>query len=167
MTLAHSVVVLLKMPTMLHATVSCTKATSLRNAMRTHWTLPHERGFAHTGKDWLLVCLNQVNSATKARILLILWRAWHLRNDAIHRSGKESIRKSVSFLLSYSNCRHLATIANSNGKGKEPLFEAADTDRVSATAPRLWMPPPPGWIKLNTDASFIVQDKPNAVGAIT
>jgi hypothetical protein len=140
--------------------VSCTIITILRIATHRQWNLTHERAFTHTGKEWLLVCLNQVNYVTKTRILLILWRAWHLRNDGIHHNGKESVSKSVS-LLSYTSCRHLATTASSNGKGKEPLYETANTDRVvSATAPR------PGWIKLNTDASFIVQDKPNAVGAI-
>ncbi|KAM0903051.1 hypothetical protein ACQ4PT_018864 [Festuca glaucescens] len=29
-----------------------------------------------------------------------------------------------------------------------------------------WTPPPPGWIKLNTDASFISSDKPSGGGAI-
>jgi hypothetical protein len=85
-----------------HATVMCTKAAGLRHAMRVHWELPKEILFRHTGIDWLLLLLNQVDETTKARILFLFWRAWHLRNDIVHESGKGTIARSVSFLLSYN-----------------------------------------------------------------
>jgi hypothetical protein len=85
-----------------HAAVKCTKAVGLRHAMRAHWKLPKEHHFKKSGKDWLLLLLNQVDAITKARILLLFWRSWHLRNDIVHEQGKESIATSVSFLLSYN-----------------------------------------------------------------
>ncbi|KAK1647773.1 hypothetical protein QYE76_065578 [Lolium multiflorum] len=84
-----------------HAAVKCTKAVGLRHAMHAHWKLPKEHHFKKSGKDWLLLLLNQVDAITKARILLLFWRSWHLRNDIVHEQEKESIATSVSFLLSY------------------------------------------------------------------
>jgi hypothetical protein len=36
-----------------HATVTCTKAATLRHAMRECWKLPDEKLFWYSGKDWL------------------------------------------------------------------------------------------------------------------
>jgi hypothetical protein len=46
-----------------HATVECTLARGLREAMRAHWVLPAERSFAYTGPDWLLVLLDSLQSS--------------------------------------------------------------------------------------------------------
>nr|AAP54037.1 hypothetical protein LOC_Os10g31300 [Oryza sativa Japonica Group] len=51
-----------------HATVECTVARSLREAIREFWALPPERKFAMTGPDWLLVLLDSLNSSDKARV---------------------------------------------------------------------------------------------------
>jgi hypothetical protein len=55
--------------------------------------------------------------------ILLLWRAWHLRNDVIHGKGNGSILGSVKFLVNYSDS--LKGVNNStqireikNGKGK-------------------------------------------------
>ena len=55
-----------------HATVVCTKASALRQAMRAHWHLPHDNAFRYTGKDRLLVCLSNADASTRTRILLLL-----------------------------------------------------------------------------------------------
>jgi hypothetical protein len=90
-----------------HATITCTKAVFLRQAMRRCWKLPHEQTLRYTGKDWLLICLNSVDDATKAKTLLLLWRAWHLRNDIVHNQGRETIESSVAFLQVYSSTQEL------------------------------------------------------------
>lgn len=82
-----------------HATVSCTKARALREKMREHWNLPPEFRFRQTGENWLLVLLGSCSTKQRAQVLLLLWRAWHLRCDVIHKNGKETIMNSVSFLL--------------------------------------------------------------------
>jgi hypothetical protein len=60
-----------------------------------------------------------------AKILLLLWRAWHLRNDVIRGKGNGSILGSVKFLVNYSDS--LKGVNNGtqireikNGKGKMP-----------------------------------------------
>jgi hypothetical protein len=86
-----------------HATVECTKAKALRDQMRQHWDLPPESSFQYTGRDWLLVLLDRCNKIQSACILLLLWRAWHLRCNVIYDDGKETISNSVNFLLSYAS----------------------------------------------------------------
>jgi hypothetical protein len=71
-----------------HAIIRCTKAAALRETMRNYWKLPDEKCFRYTGNDWLQVLLGSVDENTRAKILLLLWRSWHLRNDCIHNDGK-------------------------------------------------------------------------------
>lgn len=61
--------------------------------------LPEEDLFSRTGQDWLLILLASVDDYSCAKILFILWRAWHLRNDAIFTDAKATIAASVSFLV--------------------------------------------------------------------
>jgi hypothetical protein len=82
-----------------HAPVACTKARVLRGAMRKEWKLPDEAMFRKTGEDWLQNLLYNIDSETPERILLLIWHAWHLRNDVVHHEGKETIASSVAFLL--------------------------------------------------------------------
>jgi hypothetical protein len=70
--------------------------------MREHWKLPDEKAFSYSGKDWLQILIGHTDELTKSRILLLLWRSWHLRNDIIHAEGKETIARSVAFLMSYA-----------------------------------------------------------------
>jgi hypothetical protein len=150
-----------------HATVRCTKAKALRTAMREHWSLPAEDAFNYTGKDWLLVCLNQADNTTRSKIILTLWRAWHLRNDVIHEKGLESIARSVAFLKAYTTDPNMSAQPAHDHKGKGPLFAEFDPSPCTPL-PRAnsWSPPPPGWIKLNSDASFISQGCPSGAGAV-
>jgi hypothetical protein len=152
-----------------HATVTCTKARELREAMRVRWSLPEEHYFRFTGKDWLQLLLGQVNEMTSARILMVLWRAWHLRNDIIHEQGRETIERSISFLESYDCSHNLQATINTDPKGKAPVLlpEPAPIPDRQKTGNQ-WTPDPSpiGWIKLNTDASFIGSDRPGGAGAV-
>jgi hypothetical protein len=92
-----------------HAVARCTKAVGLRHALRDHWKLPPEHTFRYTGNDWLLILLNQLDDSSRSRVLLLFWRAWHLRNNVIYENGKEPISKSVKFLLSYATALPMKT----------------------------------------------------------
>lgn len=54
-----------------HATVCCTKARALREAMREVWPLPKGECFARSRPDWLLILLSQCDSISKDKILLM------------------------------------------------------------------------------------------------
>jgi ribonuclease HI len=150
-----------------HAVVRCTKANGLRYALRKHWKLPHEHTFRKTGKDWLLILLNQVDMDTGARILLMFWRAWHLRNNIVHDNGKETIERSISFLLSYATAHENLDVC-ADDKGKTPMWSSKENGDGASLGGSTggWDAPPQGWIKLNTDASFISADHASGGGAV-
>jgi hypothetical protein len=105
-----------------HTVVSCTKAAGLWALMRQHWSLPPERMFTRPGPEWLFTLLSQSDKSTRARILLLLWRTWHLRNDMIHGKGRATVAGSVEFLVNYANSLNMASGAiavEQSIKGKE------------------------------------------------
>jgi hypothetical protein len=107
-----------------HATLWCTKARALRLELRKHWALPEEARLSSTGPDWLLILLNQLKEGPKARFLLVLWCAWHLRNDMVHGQGTGSILGSVQFLVNYWDTWRNAHSCNpvpASTKGKEKM----------------------------------------------
>jgi hypothetical protein len=89
--------------------------------MQQHWVLSDEEQFRYTTPDWLLHLLSSVDSEAKARILLIPWHAWHLRNDVVHAKGTTTIMGLANFLASYEESLNIANQshgAQSNVKGK-------------------------------------------------
>jgi hypothetical protein len=46
----------------------------------------------------MLLLLSSVRKEMGARILILFWQAWHLRNDLVHGDGKGSIIGSSRFL---------------------------------------------------------------------
>jgi hypothetical protein len=84
-----------------HAVVTCTKARALRQELRAAWPLPDEEQFLQSGQDWLILLLSRVDKETGARILLLFWRAWYLRNDVIHGKGTGLVGASARFLIAY------------------------------------------------------------------
>jgi ribonuclease HI len=134
--------------------------------MRNYWKLPDEKCFRYTGNDWLQVLLGSVDENTRAKILLLLWRSWHLRNDCIHNDGKETIERSASFLQAYIGEELQNTSGLENIKGKSPMFHSDQTIQLVPERNISWSPPPKGWIKVNTDASFIGENHPGGTGAV-
>ncbi|KAM0843073.1 hypothetical protein ACQ4PT_057951 [Festuca glaucescens] len=149
-----------------HAVNRCTKAAGLRHALRDHWKLPPEHTFRYSGNDWLLILLNQLDDSSSSRVLLLFWRAWHLRNNVIHENGKEPISRSVNFLVSYATAHENLEVPV-NIKGKTPFpCSASIIRKVPVGASTAWEAPPLCWIKLNTDASFTSKDRAGGAGAV-
>jgi ribonuclease HI len=111
------------------------------------------------------VLLGSVDENTRAKILLLLWRSWHLRNDCIHNEGKETIERSASFLQAYIGEDPQNTSGLENIKGKSPMFHGDQPNQQVPERNICWSPPPKGWIKVNTDASFIGEYQPGGTGA--
>jgi hypothetical protein len=63
-----------------HALVRCTLARALREEIRSHWTLPSEDLFANNELEWLFQLLGNSSKDIQAKIIFLLWRAWHHRN---------------------------------------------------------------------------------------
>jgi hypothetical protein len=79
-----------------------------------------------------------------------------LRNDVIHHDGKEKFADSVLFLSAYQTLDSCVS--------SEPVCanDTRSTVAKSTDYPN-WSAPLEGWIKLNTDGSFLAKD--SLVGA--
>jgi hypothetical protein len=152
-----------------HAMINCTKAKSLRQRLRESWTLPEEEKLMHTGKDWVLILLNQLDKATRDKMLFIWWRAWHMRNNIIFGDGKCGIEQSALYLLSYYDAFHgLKNMKDRDtAKGKQIAHDhLTEKENPARTPAETWKKPRHGWAKLNSDASFSESEGAGAWGAI-
>ncbi|VAI53801.1 unnamed protein product [Triticum turgidum subsp. durum] len=134
--------------------------------MRNHWRLPKENAFWYTGEDWLQNLLNTCDADTRNKILIMLWRAWFLRDNIIHSDGKEAISRSVAFLLKYEEVRSVQEKSEAErGMFCMDLFEQHCPDPLKPVG-KQWRPPGKGVIKLNTDASVDPASGVSACGAV-
>ncbi|CAM0871166.1 unnamed protein product [Alopecurus aequalis] len=142
-----------------HATMCCTKSVPLRNDIRKFWKLLSERSLQNTGEDWVLNILNNVDPDTRAKLMMLWWWAWHLRNNIIFGDGKAEIAHSSAFLNTYfisiSNLRDGNPAADL--KGKKPVDDQKENlnKGLSTTKFSQWKPPENDWLCLSVDASYI------------
>jgi ribonuclease HI len=103
-----------------------------------------------------------------ARILLLLWRAWHLRNDVVHNEGKARIDESAIFLTSYYDSSNREALPPPvNHKGKHCVADCTPRPVSTSYAPSIqWQPPPPNWTKINSDGSFSNLDQNGGTGVV-
>jgi ribonuclease HI len=151
-----------------HAIVDCSEPRALRSALRRHWDLPRESSFAYSGPDWLQLLLANCNKNQRDKILLLLWRSWHLRCDITHGKGEETISSSVSFLVNYWDMLKNGTAKNEMNKSALNANDSAHVDvyRSSLKAPTRWQPPPSGATKINVDAAFCQDTGEAVVGVV-
>jgi hypothetical protein len=144
-----------------HVFMRCPHARQLWLAMKEVWPLPEDSKLKHTGTEWLLSLLQNIDEKQRAPILLTLWRIWHAHNEMTHAKPCPPIEGSRRFLISYMNSLLLikqfpsADIA----KGKMVLdpeqgFRTAEGEKMEKQQTRQWTRPPPGTVKLNVDGSF-------------
>jgi hypothetical protein len=107
--------------------------------------------------------------------LLLLWRAWHHRNNIMHGNGRVIVSESVEFLKSY-----VAVLEGSpnspnteaSGKGKEKVWEGVDPNETHNPSEEHrdchngWVPPKPGWVKANVDAGFCQNSELASIGVV-
>jgi hypothetical protein len=70
-------------------------------AMREVWELPEKEELLHTGHEWLLDLLARSNEHTRARIMMLVWRNWQLRNDAVHDKPNPPVEMTRRYLCIY------------------------------------------------------------------
>lgn len=133
-----------------HALVAFPKARAFRLVLRDIWNLPGEELFKFSGPDWLRILLDQLNSTRWEHILLVFWRAWHLRNNLIFGKGKESTTGSAIFVESYwssfTSCQANAAMVSTN-KCKETVAGCRPI-HTSFRNNEVWRPPSSNHIKI-------------------
>jgi hypothetical protein len=141
-----------------HPFFGCTLAKELWNAMVEEWQIPVLSSVVNTGRDWLLNFLANQTEDIGNKVLMTLWRSWHIRNEIVHDKKPPLLFVSKRFLISYMESilmikYHTRTEDISKGKFILGSGGAREKDKQVITGPR-WVPPPDGWEKLNTDGSF-------------
>ena len=71
--------------------------------------------------DWLLQSLSICHGEMREKLMLVLWRAWHLRDDVVHNKGEATIQDSVIFLRNYWECLSSPNPIVNDVKGKQNL----------------------------------------------
>jgi hypothetical protein len=135
--------------------------------MRNVWSLPEENEFRYTGPDWLLILLSNAANESHPLILMVLWRAWHLRNNIIHEDGKCTIEASAIFQQNYMdtlNC--VGTGESSKGKGAQASSALQVHEHLNDGQVPSWSPPGVGRQKMNVDASFIKESNEGFMGVV-
>uniref|UniRef100_A0ACD6A7I9 Uncharacterized protein n=1 Tax=Avena sativa TaxID=4498 RepID=A0ACD6A7I9_AVESA len=104
--------------------------------------------------------------------MMIIWRIWYVRNEITHDKSMPPIEGSRRFLCSY-----LKSLQNEQKhsveeitKGKMPLCAQPSAELrglcVTAGVASSWTRPTDGFVKLNTDGSFMQKDGTAGAGMI-
>lgn len=140
--------------------------------MRKKWRLPEEKEFWYTGKDWSQIMLDKHDPGMRRKILLLLWRAWFLRDNCVHNDGKESVSRSVHFLVQYEDEIRNLSLPNDGHESKRPwsLTPMCPTvqgaNRLLRRLPNGMFQQAIGVVKLNTDAGFLSGSGQSWAGAV-
>lgn len=148
-----------------HALLRCPRARDLMQAMKEVWLLPDTLQLPMHGREWLLHLLDRCSVEERDKLLLILWRAWNVRNQITHNEPDHSIVGSVQFLQSYYELICSTLQDQIEGKGKAISNEAQDRGKQSRQQLR-WVLPRPGRVKINVDAAYFPATGAAGVGII-
>lgn len=108
--------------------------------MRQHWSLPDEEQCLQLTPDSLLETIDRLGVDTGAKLLILLWRTWQVRNNLTHDSDKLSFAGSVNFLTRYwmelCGIRHRHSPRDAKGKSviQDSLIAGKANKQLAARA---------------------------------
>ena len=103
----------------------------------------------------MLHLLEGIPKTMRSKVIFLLWRVWHRRNNVVHGDGKASISASVPYLVSY----HLSF-------SKTVKNPSAPNITAGSPGATLWTAPPEGSLKANVDAGWDSTSKNAGLGII-
>jgi ribonuclease HI len=151
-------------------------AKQLWEAMREVWPLKAIDTIPYTGTEWPLHALAQVPEQERMMMLMTWWRIWHAPNEVVHQKAAPPVEASRIFLCSYVDS--LLLIKQNPGadpaKGKftityDHMLSRGHKRTVKQKARqelKRWSKPPPGWVKLNVDGSWVEEGHKGGTGLI-
>jgi hypothetical protein len=158
-----------------HAFCRCPLAINLWHVMSEVWELPDPLTIPNVGSEWVLHLLHGKTELERLRIMMLLWRIWHVRNEVVHHKPPPPAEASRRFLCSYVDS--LLTIKyyphDDGVKGKAPADQQAISKAAQnhlaagpSAAKERWTRPPADWGKLNVDGSYVEATKEGGAGTI-
>lgn len=139
-----------------HAVAQCPHAVALRQAVAEDCTLPDEDKLRYSGREWLLMLVDNEDPQVMANLVMVFWRAWDVRNGALKAGKAISIEGSVVFLKSY--------IESLMGDGSKDALGKKDAGVLVTPAKRSL--PPRGRLKVNVDGAFIPTSGAAGIGVV-
>jgi hypothetical protein len=152
---------------MAHMLFNCPRAISLWNSLRKVWSVQCVGKFVGPQETWLEEMLLALPKNMLDRVIMVMWCIWFVRNEITHDKPLSAVEGSRRFLCSY-----MASLENSKKlpteeilKGKRPMHQPVVISEAPV-AVESWKKPPIGYVKLNVDGSFMVQDGAASAGVI-
>ena len=99
-----------------------------------------------------MIC--NVSEKMRARIIFLLWRAWHHSNNVVHGDGKASIAASAPYLCTYHESFSEPRLETTDCKGKAASFPDREISHVVQNAPSYWSALVQGSFNANVDAGW-------------
>ncbi|XBI14851.1 hypothetical protein VPH35_057369 [Triticum aestivum] len=142
-----------------HALCRRPLAIELWRVMALDWNIPEVEAIVNTGPEWIFSLLDPLDETARLVVLMTMWRVWHVRNEITHDKAPPTAEASRRFLHGYINslmCIQQHPDGNLE-KGKMVVLpsppRAPESTALKVRAH--WVPRQPGWVKLNTDRSYI------------
>uniref|UniRef100_A0A453SWV1 RNase H type-1 domain-containing protein n=2 Tax=Aegilops tauschii subsp. strangulata TaxID=200361 RepID=A0A453SWV1_AEGTS len=142
-----------------HSLCRCTFSRILWETMADVWTLPCITSMHNSDTEWLLHVLETLPEIERSMLLMMLWRAWYIRNEVIHHKPVPPMEASKRFLVSYlDSLIGIRTVLSSDpSKGKSVITYDIHPRRshvITNVAHPKWIAPKAGWVQLCTDGSY-------------
>jgi ribonuclease HI len=156
--------------TVMHALIRCGHAITLRAAMREVWKLPEEEQLLHLTPMGLLPLLINSDTDVGARLLLLLWRTWYVRNNITHNTEKLTFAASIMFLQRFwaELCDIRQQQGTSDPRGKRPVSDTLcigkqkDRSKIRTA----WEAPQQDWVKINVDGALDSASGDGGIGIV-
>jgi ribonuclease HI len=136
-----------------HSLLSCTLARCVWALMDESVTEHMCRSEEPSAKQWIFLMMESLSKEDFARISVTLWAIWHARRKVIFDDEFQSPLSTFAFVESYLRDLSISGAVRTKEKG------------VPASHPK-WIPPPPGYEKINVDAAISRTGSGGAVGAV-